>query len=227
MFDQIAGRYDFLNHFLSCGIDISWRRKAVRAIRPTPDMELLDVCTGTGDLALALWKASGRQARVVGTDFSEKMLEAGRRKVERRSAKDQVELLEADTLALPFEDDRFDAVSVAFGLRNVGDTLGGLREMTRVCKPGGLVVVLEFSMPTIWLIGPIYRWYFLRVLPRLGQIVSRSPESAYEYLPESVSEFPQGIELTSLMEEAGLTETSFRPLTFGIASLYVSRKPEA
>lgn len=240
MFGEISGRYDFMNHALSGGTDIYWRWRTVRRVRPEGDAPILDVCTGTGDLALAWWRKSRGKRSVVGTDFTAEMIQLARQKSEKLTVNGQPALrleddpeskepsvcfLEADTLKLPFEADRFQIVSVAFGLRNVSDTLGGLREMTRVCQPGGRVAVLEFTMPRNRLFGAFYRWYFKHILPRIGQLLAPNREAAYNYLPESVSQFPQYEELCSLMQEAGLAETTWTPLTFGIATLYVGRKP--
>lgn len=240
MFGEISGRYDFMNHALSGGTDIYWRWRTVRRVRPEGDAPILDVCTGTGDLAFAWWKCRGRRS-VVGADFTAEMIELARKKAatiqidqqpalklkdDPSSSHPTICFLEADTLNLPFEADRFQIVSVAFGLRNVSDTLGGLREMTRVCRPGGRVAVLEFTMPRNPLFGALYRWYFKHILPRIGQLLAPNREAAYKYLPESVSQFPQYDELCELMHEAGLTETTWTPLTFGVATLYVGRKPE-
>ncbi len=186
MFGEIAGRYDLLNHVLSLGVDRSWRRKTVRLVPPKPDGgPILDVCTGTGDLALAYWKASGRKARIVGTDFCQPMLVLAEQKGRRAGAQDQISWLEADTQQLPFPDDEFQIVCVAFGLRNVSDTDRGLAEMARVCRPGGSVAVLEFTMPTNWLLGPLYGWYFHRVLPRIGQALA--PRSNQNPLRKGIS----------------------------------------
>lgn len=229
MFGEISGRYDFLNHFLSGGVDIYWRWRTVRRVRPNTDAPILDVCTGTGDLAIAFWKKAGRALPVVGTDFTHEMLVIAREKAEKligaKSTAAPIEFLEADTLTLPFDADSFQIVSVAFGLRNVANTIEGLREMTRVCQPGGQVTVLEFSMPTNRLFGAVYRWYFRNILPRIGQLLARNQEAAYNYLPQSVSQFPQGEELCGMMRDAGLTDVTFTPLTFGIATLYVGTKP--
>jgi demethylmenaquinone methyltransferase / 2-methoxy-6-polyprenyl-1,4-benzoquinol methylase len=225
MFGEIAGRYDFLNHLLSLGIDLSWRRKTVRLAPPKPDGgPILDVCTGTGDLALAYWKSSGGRARIVATDFCHPMLVLANQKGRRRGAEKHISWLEADTQQLPFPEDQFQIVCVAFGLRNVSDTDRGLREMARVCRPGGRVAVLEFSMPTLWPLGPLYRWYFHRVLPRIGQALARNRQSAYNYLPASVSQFPQGEELAERMRAAGLSKVEFHRFTLGIATLYVGEK---
>jgi demethylmenaquinone methyltransferase/2-methoxy-6-polyprenyl-1,4-benzoquinol methylase len=222
MFGEIAGRYDFMNHFLSGGTDIYWRWRTVRLTGPLADQPILDVCTGTGDLAFAWRKAADGQTSVVATDFTHGMLKLAEKKRADRS----VVFLEADTQELPFEDDTFQVVSVAFGLRNVSSTIGGLDEMTRVCRPGGRVVVLEFSLPDNRLLSNLYQWYFRNILPKLGQLLVRNRQAAYEYLPQSVSEFPSGLQLTEIMEEAGLERTSFHKLTGGIATVYIGHKPE-
>ena len=219
MFGQIAGRYDLLNHLLSLNIDKRWRRRTVTLVPPAPGASVLDVCTGTGDLALAYLAAGGEQVEVVGTDFCHEMLEVARRK----SA--AIPWIEADAQQLPFPADRFDVVSVAFGLRNVSDADAGLREMTRVCRPGGKVAVLEFTTPRREPLRSVYGWYFRRVLPRIGQLLARNRESAYDYLPESVGQFPQYEQLVVRMEQAGLTQVEFRPFTLGVATLYVGTKP--
>lgn len=222
MFGEIAGRYDFMNHFLSAGTDVYWRWQAVRMAEPFNDSPILDVCTGTGDLAFAFRKKLKAPATVFATDFTHGMLKLAEKK---KSDRDVI-FLEADTLSLPFPADRFQVVSVAFGLRNVSSTIGGLKEMTRVCQPGGKVLVLEFSLPDNRLLSNLYQWYFRNILPRLGQLLVRNRQAAYEYLPQSVSEFPSGSQLTGIMEEAGLVNTSFRKLTGGIATLYLGNKPE-
>jgi demethylmenaquinone methyltransferase/2-methoxy-6-polyprenyl-1,4-benzoquinol methylase len=224
MFGEIAGRYDFLNRMLSLGIDRSWRRRTVQIVPPKDNTPILDVCTGTADLALAYWRVGKDQMPIVGTDFCQQMLVLGRKKCQRLQAEGQITLLEADTLQLPFATNTFQIVSVAFGLRNVSDTDAGLREMTRVCKVDGRVAVLEFSTPTMWPLGALYSWYFRRVLPRIGQAIARNTQSAYSYLPQSVSQFPQGEALAERMRAAGLTDVQFYPFTFGVATLYVGVK---
>ncbi len=222
MFGEIAGRYDFMNHFLSGGSDIYWRWRTVRLAKPTDTGPILDVCTGTGDLAFSWCKAATADTAVVATDFTHGMLKLAEKK---RSGRNVV-FIEADTQELPFEDNTFQLVSVAFGLRNVSSTIGGLEEMTRVCQPGGRVVVLEFSLPDNRLLSRMYQWYFRNILPQLGQLLVRNRQAAYEYLPQSVSEFPSGNQLTEIMEEAGLEKTSFKKLTAGIATVYIGYKPE-
>jgi demethylmenaquinone methyltransferase/2-methoxy-6-polyprenyl-1,4-benzoquinol methylase len=225
MFGEISGRYDFLNHFLSGGTDYYWRWRCVRATPIAGDLPILDVCTGTGDLAVAYWRHARGGIRVVGADFTHEMLCLANKKVA-DTPPGAIEFVEADAQRLPFADDRFQIVSVAFGLRNVSDTAQGLREMARVCAPGGRVVVLEFSLPQNRLIGGIYGWYFRNILPRIGQLISRNRQSAYSYLPDSVSEFPSGERLAAMMKLCGLDRVSFQPLTFGLATVYVGVKPD-
>lgn len=221
MFGEIAGRYDFMNHALSGGTDIYWRWKTVRLATPEGDAPILDVCTGTGDLAFAWQKKTKGNSPVFATDFTFGMLQLAEEKCGERD----VTFMEADTQELPFADDTFQLVSVAFGLRNVSSTIGGLKEMTRVCQPGGRVVVLEFSLPDNKLLSRSYQWYFRNILPKIGQLLVRNRQAAYEYLPQSVSEFPYGEQLTEIMEEAGLESTSFTKLTGGIATVYIGHKP--
>jgi demethylmenaquinone methyltransferase / 2-methoxy-6-polyprenyl-1,4-benzoquinol methylase len=224
MFGQIAGRYDFLNHLLSLNIDRYWRRRTVQLVPPDGDLPILDVCTGTGDLALAYDRAAGGRVPIVAADFTYEMLAIGREKARKAGAADRVTFVEADTQALPLPADAFQIVCVAFGLRNVADTDRGLAEMARVCAPGGRIAVLEFSSPTRQPFKAVYGWYFRNVLPRIGRIVARNSGDAYEYLPTSVGEFPQGEALLARMRAAGLTETRCYPLTFGVATLYVGVK---
>lgn len=224
MFAEIAGRYDLLNHLLSLNIDRYWRWRTVRKVPPRGEGPILDLCTGTGDLALAYYRASRGKARIVGADFCRPMLARGRQKGLAAGAAERLTFVEADAQHLPFADDCFQTVCVAFGLRNVTSTDAGLREMTRVCQPGGTVAVLEFSMPVWQPFKAIYGCYFRRVLPRIGQLLARNKHSAYRYLPASVGEFPQGEALTSRMLAAGLREANYYPLTCGVATLYVGIK---
>jgi demethylmenaquinone methyltransferase/2-methoxy-6-polyprenyl-1,4-benzoquinol methylase len=232
MFGGIAPRYDLLNHTLSGGVDTYWRARTVRLVKPEGTEPILDLCTGTGDLAFAFAKAGRRQVPVVGADFTPEMIDLANAKREKAETSGKVpaglmKFLVADAQQLPFDSDSFQIVSVAFGLRNVADTMRGLREMVRVCRPGGRVAVLEFSKPRNRAFNALYQAYFRTVLPRIGQVVSGSRDLAYEYLPQSVAEFPCGRELAAMMEQAGLKEVEFKPLTFGIATLYWGRKPAA
>jgi demethylmenaquinone methyltransferase/2-methoxy-6-polyprenyl-1,4-benzoquinol methylase len=230
MFGNIAPRYDLLNHVLSLNVDRYWRWRTTRLVPPvvSPDAgPILDVCTGTGDLALAYDRAARGRLAIVGTDFCLPMLLPARHKAQRRRAAERIRFIEADTQQLPFPDDTFQLVTVAFGLRNVTDTDRGLAEMVRVARRGGRVAILEFSQPRSRLFGPLYRAYFRWVLPLVGQLVSRSRDRAYSYLPASVMEFPDGEALAEKLRGHGLVEVRWHPLTFGIATLYVGVKPAA
>ena len=226
MFGQIAPWYDFLNHLLSLNVDRAWRRKAVRLVPPGPPERgpILDLCTGTGDLALEYDRAANGTASIVGADFCPAMLSRAVAKAARGGAAGRVTFVEADAQALPFADGTFQLVSNAFGLRNVADTDRGLAEMVRVVRTGGRVAVLEFSRPRHRLLGRLYRWYFRYLLPLVGQLLSRSREGAYKYLPESVLRFPDNDDLAALMRKQGLTEVRYYPFTLGIATLYVGVK---
>jgi demethylmenaquinone methyltransferase/2-methoxy-6-polyprenyl-1,4-benzoquinol methylase len=224
MFGNIAGHYDLLNHLLSLNVDRYWRWRTTRLAPPIGTEPVLDVCTGTGDLALAYDRAAEGRVPIVGTDFCLPMLLPAQHKTRRRGATERVRFLEADTQQLPFADNTFQLTTVAFGLRNVTDTDRGIAEMVRVTRPGGRVVILEFSQPRHWLLGRLYRAYFRWVLPAVGQLISRSREQAYHYLPASVMEFPDGEALAQKLRGHGLTEVKWYPLTFGIATLYVGSK---
>jgi demethylmenaquinone methyltransferase/2-methoxy-6-polyprenyl-1,4-benzoquinol methylase len=225
MFGRIAGRYDFLNHLLSLGIDHYWRWRTVRLVPPAGPLPILDVCTGTGDLALAYDRAAGRATQIVAGDFCQEMLEIGRAKAAKIGADSRIEFIEADAQALPVPTGAFQIVCVAFGLRNVTDTDRGLTEMTRACAHDGHVAVLEFSTPTWQPFKAFYGWYFRHVLPRIGRLVARDSGDAYEYLPTSVGEFPQGEALAERMRAAGLADIRRYALTLGVATLYVGTKP--
>jgi demethylmenaquinone methyltransferase/2-methoxy-6-polyprenyl-1,4-benzoquinol methylase len=224
MFAQIATDYDRMNHLLSMNVDRYWRWRMVRIVNPRGTAPILDVCTGTGDLALAYLKRTAGRVPVVATDFCPAMLRIGRRKKNNSGINGQLTFVEADTHELPFDDDFFQIVSVAFGLRNVANTSQGLREMRRVCAPGGRVAVLEFSMPRRQPIKALYGWYFRHLLPRIGQWITSNDQSAYEYLPASVDEFPTGDALAARMREVGLGNVRYYALTMGIATLYVGEK---
>jgi len=221
MFATIAGRYDLLNHLLSLNIDKKWRRLVVNRVRAkivARESLILDVACGTGDLSLMLFEIDG--ARVVGTDFCRPMLSIAAEKVPAG-----VRLIEADALSLPFKDGTFDAVTIAFGLRNLAGVESGLKELRRILKPNGWVAVLEFSRPSNALLRSLFGLYFRKILPLLGGVISGS-RGAYSYLPASVSRFPDQQQLGSLMEQAGLDQVSFENLSGGIAALHLGRRPE-
>ena len=222
MFGEIAPKYDRMNHLLSMNVDRYWRWKAVRKLAPNRTDPILDVCSGTGDLAFSFHKYTDGQVPIIGSDFCYEMLEVGREKADK--TKRDVSFVEADAQNLPFETDKFQVVSAAFGLRNVANTDLGLQEMTRVCKPGGKVAILEFSIPRYQPVKGMYGWYFKNVLPRIGQMLARNDANAYKYLPDSVGEFPCYEKLTDRMLAAGLSTAKFFPLTFGIATLYIGTK---
>lgn len=221
MFGRIAGRYDLLNHLLSGNVDKRWRRLVARTLRPwlVEGARVLDVACGTGDLALAL--ASEGEGAVVGLDFCRPMLEIARRKAVGESR--GLPFVEGDALRLPFADESFDVVTIAFGLRNLAGVEEGLRELLRVLRPGGRAAVLEFSSPVVPGFSALFRFYFARVLPRVGGLVSGS-RGAYEYLPDSVSRFPDQKRLAELMREAGFEEVEYRNLTGGIAALHTGTR---
>ena len=220
MFDAIAPRYDLLNRVLSLGIDQQWRKKAVRLLADEQPRRILDVATGTADLALQALTLEPEH--VVGVDIAEEMLAIGRQKIAARGLDDRITLRRGDAEHLPFEDDAFDAALVAFGVRNFQDLDAGLREMQRVLRPGGVLVVLEFSRPRAFPIKQLYRFYSRHVLPRVGSAVSQD-SGAYQYLPDSVAAFPDGDDFLLRMRAAGYHDLSWQPLTFGIASLYKGR----
>ena len=227
MFRQIAPRYDAMNHILSLNFDRLWRRKAVRKLNLRAGIPALDTCTGTGDLAIAIAKHAPEGVDVVGSDFCNAMLEIARQKRRQpEEGESLVDFVEADSQALPFDSDKFQCATVAFGLRNVADTDLGLREMCRVCRPGGQVLILEFSRPTMIGLKQSYNFYFKHILPRVGQLFARNDKSAYNYLPESVGQFPDGQALADRMTAAGLEEVEFTPLTCGVATIYVGVKPQ-
>ncbi|HEU5360673.1 MAG TPA: bifunctional demethylmenaquinone methyltransferase/2-methoxy-6-polyprenyl-1,4-benzoquinol methylase UbiE [Candidatus Deferrimicrobiaceae bacterium] len=222
MFSSIAPRYDFLNRFLSLGTDRRWRRQAVSCLGPGTGGIHLDVATGTADVALEIFRQRGSGAFVAGVDISAAMMRIGREKAARKGLAGRLAFLQAPCEALPFRDDAFDSASIAFGIRNVVDRDRGLREMCRVVKPGGRVVVLEFSQPGSAFFGALYRLYFTKVLPRLGGLFSR--RSAYTYLPDSVLDFPPPREFAGMLRAAGCKEVNFQPLTSGIVTLYIGSK---
>jgi demethylmenaquinone methyltransferase/2-methoxy-6-polyprenyl-1,4-benzoquinol methylase len=226
MFGSIAHRYDFLNHLLSLNIDKRWRAATTRLVPPIPGVPVLDCCTGTADLALAYDRAAAGQSPVLGSDFCRPMLEIGWKKVQKAAASSRIRLLEADTQRLPWPADTFGVVSVAFGLRNVADTRRGLEEMIRVARPGGRVAILEFSRPRNRVLSGLYLTFFRHVLPKVGQALAPNVDQAYDYLPTSVLQFPEGEAMLALMRERGLADCRQHRLTFGVATLYVGTKPD-
>jgi demethylmenaquinone methyltransferase / 2-methoxy-6-polyprenyl-1,4-benzoquinol methylase len=225
MFASIAGRYDLLNHLLSLNIDRHWRRFTTRTVPPEPGVPVLDCCTGTADLALAYDRAGRGLSPVIGADFCHEMLCVGAAKVRKAGAGGRVVLVEGDTQRLPLPGDTFGVVSVAFGLRNVADTVRGIDEMIRVARPGGKVAILEFSRPRGAILGRLYLAFFRHVLPRVGQALAPNDGDAYGYLPASVMQFPDGQALLDLMGGRGLIGLRHYPLTLGVATLYVGVKP--
>ncbi len=221
MFDNIAHKYDFLNHFLSAGIDKGWRRTMVKMIEKHQPQNTLDVATGTADLAIALAKKN--KNAIIGVDISNGMLEIGREKLKKLKLEEQVILKQADSENLPFEDHSFDAVMVAFGVRNFETLDKGLAEMFRVLRPGGMLAVLEFSRPRKFPVKQLYNFYFRYILPLLGRMISKD-KGAYTYLPESVGQFPDGQKFIDHLEAVGYTNSSEKRLTFGIATIYSAYK---
>jgi demethylmenaquinone methyltransferase/2-methoxy-6-polyprenyl-1,4-benzoquinol methylase len=221
MFDAIAARYDLLNHLLSAGIDRRWRRQAVASLALRGGERVLDVCTGTADLALAALAGPRPPARVVGVDFADAMLRVGQRKLRRRDAR--VALVRGDATRLPVVGGSVDAVTVGFGIRNVEDTAAACTELRRVLAPGGRLAVLEFAVPTAPLVRAVYLWYFRNVLPLIGRLVSRH-DAAYGYLPASVGAFASPDEFVKLLQRSGFVDVAAVPLTFGIVLLYTARR---
>ena len=225
MFDAIAHRYDLLNHLLSGGLDLYWRSRAIRALRFTGREVVLDLCTGTADLAIAARQPRrGAARRVVGLDFSNEMLRVGQRKLRERGLSTEVPLVQGDAMHLPVASASVDAVTIAFGIRNVLDPAVACREIARVLRPGGRVAVLEFSLPRVPVVRQVYAWYFRNVLPRVGRLLSRHGD-AYAYLPASVGTFLSPGEFASLVGRAGLDGVTAVPLTLGVVYLYTATKP--
>jgi demethylmenaquinone methyltransferase/2-methoxy-6-polyprenyl-1,4-benzoquinol methylase len=222
MFDSIAWRYDFLNHFLSFGIDHLWRRRAVKIIsRSFKKPYILDVATGTGDLAIAAMKIG--PVKIEGIDISAGMLEIGKMKIEKRGFKEKINLQKADSEKIPFGDNTFDVSMVAFGVRNFANPLRGLTEMNRVIRENGMILVLEFSKPTSFPFRHIYNFYFRRILPLFGRLFSKD-KSAYTYLPDSVSKFPDNENFLAMLTSAGFQNPTQVKLSGGIASIYTAFK---
>ena len=226
LFSAIARHYDLLNALLSLKRDSAWRRETVKASSVGLGSKVLDVCTGTGELALAYADKIGTEGFVIASDFCFEMLVIGDEKVERKNRKTGTDFLAADTLTLPFSDNIFDVVSVGFGIRNVSDLEMGIREMVRVAVPGGRVVILEFTQPVNPLFRSLYYFYFTKILPFVGNLISRNTDDAYGYLPRSVMKFPNCDALKIVMEQCGLMDVRFYRQTFGIVSIHVGKKPD-
>lgn len=222
MFNNISGTYDFLNHFLSLGIDVIWRKMAIRELTASKPSTILDVATGTGDFAFEAIRIL-KPAKIIGVDISEGMLGIADEKIRKRGLQDVFEIRLGDSEKLLFDKDTFDAVTVAFGVRNFEDLEKGLCDMLRVLKPGGKVVILEFSKPKVFPVKQAYNFYFKYITPTIGKLFSKD-SSAYTYLPESVEAFPDGKDFVSLMQKVGFKDTKHRPLTFGICSIYTGLK---
>ena len=221
MFNSISHKYDFLNHFLSLGIDKLWRKKAVNYLKKYNPKDVLDIATGTGDFAIQCLKANPN--KIIGIDISTGMLEVGRRKLEKQGLTSQIELLEGDSENIQFEDNSFDAAIVAFGVRNFENLEKGLLEINRVLKKDGVLIVLEFSKPSVFPFKQIYNVYFNHILPRFGKAISKD-SAAYTYLPESVKAFPDGQAFMDILKKVNFTPIKWKPLTFGISSIYIGQK---
>ena len=222
MFDRISPKYDALNHLFSLNIDKVWRRKTAKAVSKSRPKAILDLATGTADLAIAMAKRNP-QAHIIGMDISEKMLEIGKAKVKQQNLENQIELRIGDAASLPFEEGTFDAVTVAFGVRNFENLSKGLAEISRVMKTNGQVCILEFSMPEKFPVKQLYRFYFKRVMPKIGKWLSKD-DGAYSYLPASVEKFPKPAVFGDMLTSFGLKTQHIKRLSLGIATLYVAIK---
>lgn len=221
MFDNISGKYDELNHILSMGIDVGWRKKVVKIIKNQNPKTVLDIATGTGDLAIMMAKAT--DAKITGFDLSAGMLEVGRQKIKEQNLENRIEMIQGDAEKMPFEDNSFDCITVAFGVRNFENLKKGLDEIYRVLKPGGKFVILEFSQPQSFPMKQLYGFYSKNILPMIGKKISKD-KSAYTYLPESVKAFPYGEEMNKILKSSNFIKTTDKKLTFGISSIYASLK---
>lgn len=221
MFNNISKKYDFLNHFLSLGIDIIWRKKAIRLLKKQQPKQILDIATGTGDFAITALRLN--PDKVTGIDISEGMLAVGREKIKVKGLQNKIELKLGDSENLEFTDNTFDAYTVGFGVRNFENLEKGLTEMLRVLKPDGTAIILEFSKPKAFPIKQLYNFYFNKVLPSIGKLVSKD-NSAYTYLPESVDAFPDGEKFVSILSKIGYKSPTAIPLMFGIATIYKANK---
>lgn len=225
MFDNIAHSYDFLNHLFSFGIDVLWRKRAIRILRKEQPERIMDMATGTADFAIEAVRMGLDSAHITGVDISPGMLEVGRKKVAKRGYANCITLQEGDSVDLPFQDGHFDAYTVAFGVRNFEQLERGLDEMRRVLKPGGLGVILEFSKPRKFPMKQLFAFYFRFIMPTIGKLVSKD-QAAYAYLPESVEAFPEGQAFLDVLTRVGYSEVKAIPLTGGIASIYLARNPK-
>ena len=221
MFNNISHRYDFLNQLLSLGIDKMWRKKAIAVLRPLKPKSILDVATGTGEFAIEALQL--KPQKIIGIDISDGMLEIGRKKILAKNLEASIELMHGDSENIPFKENKFDAVTVAFGVRNFENLKRGLSEILRVLKPGGMIVVLEFSKPSSFPFKQVYNFYFRFILPRIGSIVSND-KAAYTYLPKSVEAFPDGEDFLHILHDVGFKNTQCSSLTFGISSIYIGTK---
>ncbi len=221
MFNNISKRYDLLNHVLSLGVDIYWRKRAIRFLKAEKPKLILDIATGTGDFAIEALALN--PDKVIGVDISEGMLEVGKKKLIRKKLQDKIELRMGDSEKLLFNDNNFDAVIVSFGVRNFENLEKGLQDMYRVLKPGGTTVIVEFSKPTAFPFKQVYNFYFKSILPLIGKVVSKD-NSAYTYLPESVRQFPDGERFLTILKSVGFKATQCKTLTFGISSIYIGKK---
>jgi len=222
MFDRIAFRYDFLNRFLSAGIDVSWRKKAIRELKELQPLNLLDVATGTGDFAIASYKILN-PVKITGIDISEGMLDLGRKKIEKLGLQDKIQLLKGDSEAILFADNSFDAITVAFGVRNFENLEKGLSEIYRVLKPGGKLIVLEFSKPSLPVIKSLYMFYMKFVTPKVGKLISKNNE-AYKYLNDSVQQFPEKETFTNILKKIKYRNSFYKTLSLGICTIYCGEK---
>lgn len=222
MFNSIAYRYDFLNRFLSGGIDLWWRKKAIRQLAKNRPADILDVATGTADVALMTWRILNPE-RITGIDISEGMLELGRKKIEKAGLTGKITLLKGDSASLPFAENQFDAITVAFGVRNFQDLEAGLKEMRRVLRPGGKLVILEFSKPNKGILAGLFLFYMNHITPVIGKIFAKNA-SAYTYLNHSMQAFPEGQHLLNILNDAGFTQTYLKKLSFGICTIYCGSK---
>ena len=223
MFDAIAGRYDFLNHVLSAGIDVRWRKRAIQSLQLTGRERVLDVCTGTGDLAITAMRAKPAASRAVGVDFAAAMLRVGRRKLHRVRLADRIVLVRGDASRLPVAASSVDAITIGFGIRNIADVAAACREMLRVLKPGGRLAILEFAVPTTPVFSSLYLWYIHQLLPRIGRALSHH-DDAYGYLPASIDAFSSPDQFISTLQQAGFIQARADRLTFGSVCLYTARR---